>query len=177
MTQLLESFKDISVAFTSDLGVWWFLAPIFVLWFSIEIYLGQYQKEKWGFSSALANSVSFTWINITSLRIISLEEGIVDERLLVAILFLAYGIFLIYASFKHFISPRVMDILSGPNTVYFLSIVSVLWGQGLLKISWPIVIDLIVIYLIIVGIWALIKKKYLGIPGEIEAIKRGERPI
>jgi len=177
-TQLLGGFQEIGSAFIQDLGVWWFLAPIVILWIAMEVYLGEYKKERWGFSSSLANSVSFTWINIASLRFISFQEGVIgDERLLIAILFLLYGVFLIYISFRHRFSERLLAAIAGPTPVYFLSVVSVLWGQGILAISLPVVVDLVILYGIIWTIWKVVKAKYLGVLGEVEAIKKGERPV
>lgn len=174
---LVAALESIGKAFISDLGVWWFLAPIFILWIMMEVYLGEYKKEKWGFSSSLANSISFTWINIVALRFIFLENGLVNEgRLVVAILFLFYGLVLIFVAFRHVFSERVTATISGPTPVYFLSVLSVLWGQRLLDITFPIVVDLVIIYIIIWVAWRLIKSR-LGILGEVEAIKKGEEPI
>ena len=91
--------------------------------------------------------------------------------------FFMYGLFLIYMSFKHILPERLMAAIAGPTPVYFLSVLSVLWGQGILGISVPVIIDLGIIYVIILGFWMLIKAKYLGIVGEVEAIKKGETPI
>lgn len=175
---LLEGFEQIGTAFVRDFGVWWFLTPIFILWIVMEIYLGEYKRERWGFSSSLANSVSFTWVNIAALRVIFLEEGLIGEaRLWLAVMFLIYGVFLIYISFKHIFSERITAAIAGPTPVYFLSVLSVLWGQGILEISFSVIIDLAILYIVILGVWKVIKAKYLGIRGEVEAIKKGETPV
>lgn len=175
--ELIYALGQISKAFITDLGVWWFLAPIFILWVVMEVYLGEYKKEKWGFSSSLANSISFTWINIVSLRFIFLENGLAHEaRLWVAILFLMYGLVLIFMAFRHLFSERITAAIAGPTPVYFLSVVSVLWGQGLLEISPEVLVDLAAIYVVVWIAWKLIKSK-LGVLGEVEAIKKGETPL
>jgi len=66
--------------------------------------------------------------------------------------------------------------LAGPTTIYFLSTVSILWGQGVLEISKWILIDFIILYLVIYFIFWLIKKR-LGVLGEVEAIAKGEEPL
>lgn len=177
LNDLIDALGQIGKAFVADLGVWWFLAPIFILWVVMEVYLGEYKKEKWIFSSSLANSISFTWINIVALRFIFLE-GVPyqDLRLWVAGLFLAYGFVLIFLAFRHVFSQRIIATIAGPTPVYFLSTVSVLWGQGLLEISLPVVINLLIIYIAIFFLWKLIKSR-LGLLGEVEAIKKGETPV
>lgn len=173
---LLEAFYQIGDVFTKDLGVWWFLAPIFILWIAMEVYLGEYKKEQWGFSSSLANSISFTWINIVSLRFIFLESGYAeDPRMWIAFSFLLYSLLLVYLSFIHALPERMTAAAAGPTPVYFLSILSVLWGQGLLSISLPIIIDLALAYIIIWFFWKVVKSR-LGILGEVEAVKKGESP-
>jgi hypothetical protein len=62
-------FYDIGLALTSDLGVWWLLIPIFLLWIAMEVYFGEYKQERMGFSSTLANGVTLFWISLTSFRI------------------------------------------------------------------------------------------------------------
>ena len=174
---LIEALYQIRDAFTTDLGVWWFLAPVFLLWIAMEVYLGEYKKEQWGFSSSLANSISFTWINIVSLRFIFLESSYSeDPRLWLAFSFLMYGFLLIYLSFLHALPQRLTAIVAGPTPVYFLSVLSVLWGQGLLAISLPIIIDLAIAYVVIWLFWKLVKSR-LGILGEVEAVKKGETPL
>lgn len=181
VNEFTNALVQIGNAFIQDLGVWWFLAPIIILWFAMEVYLGEYKRETWGFSSSLATSISFTWINITSLRLIFLKQenfvNLLNEQLFAAGLFFVYGIFLMYLSFRHVFPEKALAAIAGPTPVYFLSIVSVLWGQGLLEISLYVVVDLVILYAIIWGIWKIIKIKYLGIRGEVEAIKRGEVPL
>ena len=169
--EFISALQLIGDAFTMDLGVWWFLAPIFILWIATEVYFGEHKREKWGFSSSLTNAISFTWINIVSLRFIFLELNIStlsevgNERFFIAVGFLLYGFFLIYLAFTHKFSERVLSWIAGSTPIYFLSIVSVLWGQGLLDVSPYVVADLLVIYAIVWTVWKLAKTK-LGSPYE-----------
>ena len=169
--KFIDAFYDIGNAFTTDLGVWWFLAPIFILWIATEVYFGEHKREKWGFSSSLANAISFTWINIVSLRFIFLELNIStlsdvgNERLFIAVGFLVYGFFLIYLAFAHKFSERVLSWIAGPTPIYFLSVVSVLWGQGLLAVTPYVAADFFVIFAIVSVIWGIVKSR-LGSPYE-----------
>ena len=169
--KFVDGFSQIGDAFVADLGVWWFLAPILVLWATTEIYFGEHKREKWGFSSSLASAVSFTWINIVSLRFIFLELNVQtlgdvgNERFFIAVGFLVYGFFLIYLAFRHTFSEKVLAWVAGPTPIYFLSVVSVLWGQGLLPVSPYIAGDFLLAYVVVLVVWKIIKAK-LGSPYE-----------
>ncbi len=179
MSQIFLGFQLIGKALVQDLSVWWFLAPIFILWIGMEIYLGQYKKEKIGWNSILANGISFSWVNIASFRVLFLEGSGVEDfplRTIILGLLFIYGMFIIYAAFTHKLSQTFGLWLGGPTTIYFLSTVSVLWGQGLLDINKWVLLDFVVLYLIIKLIFWLIKRK-LGVPGEVEAITKGESPL
>jgi len=180
LEELIIGFNLIAKSFISQPSIWWFLAPIFILWIIMEIYFGQYKKERIGWNSILANGVSFSWINIASFRVLFLEKtyGVNDFtiRIIILSLFFLYGITIIYIAFSHKLPEKLGYFIAGPTTIYFLSMVSVLWGQGVLEISKWILIDFIVIYFIIHLIFWLIKKQ-LGMLGEVEAIEKGEKPL
>jgi len=179
MEQLIEGFKLIGQSLITDVNVWWFLAPVFILWIVMEVYLGQYKKEKLGWNSILANGISFSWINIASFRVLFLENSEAVDftvRTIMLAVFFAYGLFIVYIAFRHKIPQKIGSWLAGPTTIYFLSTVSVLWGQGVLEITKWILIDFIILYLIIHFIFWIIKKQ-LGILGEVEAISKCEPPL
>jgi len=185
--KFIDAFYDIGNAFTADIGVWWFLAPVFILWIATEVYFGEHKREKWGFSSSLASAVSFTWINIVSLRFVFLELNIQtladvgQERLLISVGFLVYGFFLMYLAFRHTFSEKMLAWVAGPTPIYFLSVVSVLWGQGLLQVSPYVAGDFLLMYVVVLGVWKVAKAK-LGSPyegmevaeEETEAAEEGE---
>lgn len=145
----------------------------------MEIYLGQYKKEKLSWNTILANGISFTWINIASFRVLFLENSASTDfvlRTVILGLFFLYGICIIYIAFSHKLPHRFGSWLAGPTTIYFLSTVSILWGQGVLEISKGVLAAFIILYLAIYSIFWLIKKK-LGMLGEVEAISRGQEPL
>jgi len=166
-------------AFVEEPGVWWFLAPVFLLWIGMEIYFGQYKKERLGWNSILANGITFSWINIAAFRVLFMEDkGAFDfwPRFIILLLFFIYGIFIIYIAFFHKISSRIAATLAGPTLIYFLSTVSVLWGQGVLVINKWVFLDLLIVYIVISFFFWLIRRN-LGILGEVEAIEKGEKPV
>ncbi|MBD3282628.1 MAG: hypothetical protein GF387_03435 [Candidatus Portnoybacteria bacterium] len=177
MEQIIQAFKTIGHAFVQEPSIWWFLAPIFILWLGMEIYFGQYKKESLGWNSILANSISFAWINIASFRLIFMEG--VEEftpRILILGIFLIYSLALIFIAFFHKFSTKVGKILAGPTQIYFLSTLSILWGQGVLAITEWIVIDLLIAFIIIKILFKLLRRN-LGTLGEVEAVKKGENPL
>jgi hypothetical protein len=179
MEEILEGFRLIGQAFVKEPGVWWFLAPVFLLWIGMEIYFGQYKRERLGWNSVLANGITFSWINIAGFRVLFMEDlEALDfwPRFIILLLFLFYGIFIIYIAFFHKFSPRTASNLAAPTLIYFLSVVSVLWGQGVLIINQWVFLDLLIIYLILSFFFWLIRRN-LGILGEVEAIKKGEKPV
>lgn len=176
--QIFQGLKLIGNSLVKDPSIWWFLAPVFILWIVMEIYFGQYKQEKLGWNSVLANSISFLWINIASFRVLFLENAEAINFTLRAVIlsaFFLYGMFVIYIAFTHKFQQKIGAWLAGPTTIYFLSTVSVLWGQGILDINKWILINFIILYFVIYFIFWLIKKK-LGILGEVEAITRGQDP-
>lgn len=177
--QLIYGLQLIGKSLVKDPSIWWFLAPVFVLWIIMEIYLGEYKREKLGWNSILANGISFSWINIASFRVLFLENSsAIDFNLRTIILtcFFLYGLFIVYIAFTHKIPRKIGSWLAGPTTIYFFSTVSILWGQGVLEINKLVLIDFIILYFIISFIFWLIKKK-LGTLGEVEAIEKGQSPV
>jgi len=177
MENIWNGFKLIGESFVKEGSVWWFLIPVFLLWIGMEIYFGQYKKERLGWNSILANGISFTWINIAAFRVL-FKNGLEGSglRLAILVLFFLYGMFIIYLGFFHKLSPKSAAFLAGPSQIYFLSVVSILWGQGLLVINKFVFLDLIIAYIIIALIFKLIRRN-LGVLGDVEAIESGEKPI
>lgn len=179
MTEILQGFKLIGEAFIKEPSVWWFLIPVFLLWVGMEIYFGQYKKERLGWNSILANGISFTWINIAAFRVLFMENLVISDfwlRFFILLLFFLYGIFIIYIGFFHKLSQRTAATLAGPTPIYFLSMVSILWGQGVLIVNKWVFLDLVIAWIIITLFFHLIRKN-LGILGEVEAIEKGEKPL
>jgi hypothetical protein len=179
LEQILEGFNLIGKSFIKDPSIWWFLAPVFLLWIGMEFYFGQYKKERLGWNSALANGISFTWINIAAFRVLFMEDMMVDSfwlRFTILSLFFVDGAIVIYVAFFHKGSAKFSAFLAGPTRIYFLSTVSILWGQGILIINKWIFLDFLIAYFIIGSLFWLVRRK-LGILGEVEAVKDGEKPV
>ena len=158
-----EAFKVIVASPFTDFSVWWYLGPILILWFLLEIYFGKYKKEKLGWNTALGNGVSLTWINIEAMRyLFSLQLGDFWLRFLVLAIVMIYGFFVIYISFTHKFKPAVTYSLAAPTPIYFLSVVVTLWGHGNLTLSLWVLVDLILLFILALLFFIVVKKLLPG---------------
>ncbi|PIQ92032.1 MAG: hypothetical protein COV69_03945 [Parcubacteria group bacterium CG11_big_fil_rev_8_21_14_0_20_39_14] len=177
MNYFLNGFELIFDSFTKDPGVWWFLAPILILWLATQIYFGEYKREKISFAGAFSAGISFLWINISTLRILFIiKPDDILIRIYILVIFLFYGLFIIYNAYSHKVSREFVGTLASPNTLYPLSITIILFGQGHLKISLWAIFDLLIILGFIWLFFLFLKKNFLGLGGDIEAVKAGELP-
>ncbi|MFH2013768.1 MAG: hypothetical protein ABIJ17_02250 [Patescibacteria group bacterium] len=178
ITEIINGFKLIGQAFIKEPGIWWFLIPVFLLWLGMEIYFGQYKKDRLGWNSILANGISFAWINIAAFRVLFMNDIDVNDfwaRFIILFIFAFYSLFVIYIGFFHKLSQKTGSFLAGPTQIYFLSVVSILWGQGLLVINKFVFLCLLIAYIVLAIFFWIIRRK-LGILGEVEAIEKGEKP-
>lgn len=177
MSYIFGGFKIIGEVFAGDPGIWWFLAPILILWFASQVYFGEYKKERVGFAGVFSSGISFTWINISTLRILFMNQpDDIWTRFYILLIFLLYGLFLIYNSFFHKLELEHLGILASPNTINPLSIVVILFGQGYVEVSLVVIFDVLIIFGCFWLLFFFLKKKFLGVPGDVEAIKAGELP-
>ncbi|MDP3963217.1 MAG: hypothetical protein Q8Q39_01835 [bacterium] len=175
LENILEAFRAILLAFFTDLNIWWFLAPIMLLWILTEIYDGEYRHELPSRNAALGNGISLTWINIASLRILFTQNP--DDlvfRFLILFAFSTYGLAIIYFAFTHRISARKMGILAAPTPLYTLSVFSVLYGQMRLPLDRWILTDLLIIFLIFQLFWLVMHRFVIkGRLGDLELVEKG----
>ena len=171
-----DGFSQLGRAFTADVGVWWLLAPLFLLWIVMEIYAGEYKQERFGFSSALANGFSLFWISLTSFRVFLFidntymkKEAYSDPRLYLLIFFVLYSFLIMYFSFTHKIRSALTRVIAGPAIIYFFSVLSVLWGQRLLSVNISVFTALGIGFLVTVLVFFVIRRQ-LGVRGDVEHI-------
>lgn len=164
---MLDALWEIVRSPFKEWSVWWFLAPLIILWIVLELYFGRYKSETLGWNTSLANGISLVWINIESMRFLfSNHPEPFLLRFIPITVILSYGAFIIYVSFTHKFSGNVAYTLAAPTPIYFLSFISVLWGHGELILTWFIILDIIILYPIILGIFALIRKLLPEVPEE-----------
>ena len=155
---MLDALLEIVKSPFKEISVWWYLTPIIILWFILEIYFGRYKSEQLGWNTALANGISLVWINIESMRFLFSNHP--DNFLLRFVpisMILLYGGFVIYVAFTHKFSGKFAYVLAAPTPIYFLSAISVLWGHGELILTWFVILDLILLYPLILGLFSLVK--------------------
>jgi len=148
---ILSGFKEIFSAPFRDLTILWLLVPIMIFWFILEIYFGRYKEEKLGWNSALGYGLSMFWIVVISFR--TMFENGFDlfsfDKLLFVVFIAIYSVFIIYISFTHRIKAKIFFLFTSPTLVYFLFGTAVLWVNGLLNITFWVIVDLIIFYLFI----------------------------
>lgn len=176
LENILQNLLLLNREINQDPSIWWLLAPILILWMLIELYFGQYQQEKLGFSSAMANGISLFWINIISYRFFFLNSELSffsasSVSFLLLLLITLYSIFIIYVSFTHRISENAINWLAWPSVVYPISLFAILLGQGIIIYEPFYILDLLLVFIFITLILWFIKKFFLGLAGEIEIIK------
>jgi hypothetical protein len=156
---LIEGFRQIGVSFFKEASLWWYLAPVFLLWIVLELYFGKYKKEKLGWNTSLGNGISLTWISLESMRFLfQTRPEYFWYKFGVIILIMFYAFLIVYLSFTHKLSAKITYALASPSPMYFLSMVTILWGHGVLIVTWWVLLDLFILYLIIALIFAIIKK-------------------
>jgi len=142
-----------------DASIWWYLFPMLTLWFILEIYFGQHKKEDLGWNTALANGFSLVWMNIEAMRMLfAYSPDLFWLRLFFITSIFGYGCWLIYISFSHKYNPALTFKLASPTPIYYLSIISVLWGHGLLNINWWVLIDLVLVFWVVYGLIYLLHR-------------------
>lgn len=153
------AFKEVFEAAFIEPSIWWLIAPLFILWITIEIYRGEHPHEKLGWNTLFANGISLCWMAIESIRFLFYDPTLTlfGERFIILLLILGYGIFVIIGSFFHHIPIRIMGFLAGPSLVYFLAIVTILWGHGLLDITGWVLFALFFLFVILAGAFAVLR--------------------
>jgi len=153
------AFREIFEATLIEPSIWWLLAPLIILWITIEIYRGEHPQEKLGWNTLFANGISLCWVTIESIRFLFYEPTLTlfAERFVILLVVLGYGVFVIIGSFSHRVPMKVMSFLAGPSLVYFLAIVTILWGHGLLDITPWVAVALILLFIILAGAFAVLR--------------------
>ena len=157
---MFDALKEILKSPFRDFSIWWILAPVFILWVVLELYFAKHQNEELGWNTALGNGISLAWITVTLMKYL-FENNMVNFnwlKFIIVLLIMCYGFFVAYTSFKHYFSPETTFLLASPSPIYYLSTIAILWSYNVLEISLYVILDLIIIYLIVIGIFALIRK-------------------
>lgn len=144
--QLIINFKSILKGIKLDTSLFWMIIPLLSIWLVLEIYFSRYKKEELGWNSSLANAISLIWVILPALRNIIVRDLPLNRYVLI-IISIIYAIFIIYLSFTHSISSKIVYKLSDPSPIYFLGIIIVLWSY-IPTLPWNIyiIIDLVFIF-------------------------------
>lgn len=157
---MLKAFNEIIRAPFKDISVWWVLAPVFILWIILEVYFAKHKNENLGWNTALGNGISLAWITVTLMKFLFEDkmENFTWPKFALVFTIMCYGFFIAYISFKHKFDKKTTFLLASPSPIYFLSSIAILWSYGVLIINSYVFLDLLIMYPIIVGFFALIRK-------------------
>lgn len=159
LASILAGFWEIIKAPFLKASTWWILAPIFLLWFTLEFYFGEYKKESLGWNTSLANGVSLVWIGLLAMRhLFEVKETGFIAKFIAIVLITVYGLFIVYISFTHKFTPKVVYTLASPTPIYFMSIVVVLWAFDQLKMRGWIIFDLVIFFILNMVFFMIIRK-------------------
>lgn len=157
--EMIKALNEIGYSFVKDASLWWFLAPVILLWIALEIYFGKYKKEQLGWNTSLGNAVTLTWISVESMRFLfDTQPDNFWFRFGLITAIILYALMIIYFSFSHKISPKATYTLASPNAVYFLCMVTILWGHGVLQLTPWVLLDLFVLYILLLVFFWIVRK-------------------
>ncbi len=159
LLEILKGFLEIIKAPFLKASTWWILAPIFLLWFTLEFYFGEYKKESLGWNTSLANGVSLTWIGLMAMRhLFEIKGEGFWTKFIAVIIITIYGLFIVYISFTHKFTPKLVYTLASPTPIYFMSIVVVLWAFDQLQMRGWIILDLFIFFVLNMLFFIIIRK-------------------
>lgn len=164
LASLGKAFIDIFRPAFTDISLFWYLGPILIFWFILEIYFSKYKTEELGWNTALGNGLSVFWVLIISMKFLfdNNMENFEWPKFFALLIIMFYAIFIIINSFSHKLREKVSFLLASPTAIYYLSAVAILWTYGKLKITMWVLIDLIILYGIILLLELILKKLIKG---------------
>jgi hypothetical protein len=164
INEIWSAIKSIFISIQHQPSILWYLAPIAVLWFILEIYFGVYKKEKLGWNTALGNGITLMWICVESMRYLFFNKPAPFwGRFVIVMAILIYAVLIIFFSFSHHMSSKVTYTLASPTPVFYLSAVTAMWSHGLIATSRWTFAAVVVLFFAFVIFAALLK---LIMPGK-----------
>lgn len=161
---LLRAFVGIFKPMFVDPSLFWYLGPILLFWFILEIYFSKYKSEELGWNTALGNGLSVFWVITISVKYLfdNHRENFSWMKFIALILILFYAVFIIINSFSHKLHEKLSFLLASPTATYYLSGVAIMWTYGKLEITLFVLIDLIIFYLFVLLLSFFLKKIIKG---------------
>jgi hypothetical protein len=127
----------------------WQIIPLLGLWVILELYFGYYKHEKLGWNTALANGVSLFWVALGTIQYVW-ERGYSEEYLSVFIFVFAmvvYAGFIIFITFKHFLSKKVAFFIASPPIIYYSCIMVILVTYEAIHLSGPMLLAILLLFI------------------------------
>lgn len=149
--QMLLGFQKIFESPIINLNVLWLIVPLFLVWVILVVYFGVFSKERIGWDDVLTNGVSTGWVMASLLAFLFSQPSKDWIRILVIIGLLVYSLALVVMSFKRNLPEGIAFIIASPTMIFFISFVAVVWSYDSLKMTWPVFVDLFIIFVILMG--------------------------
>ncbi|MGM5480397.1 MAG: hypothetical protein ACQESC_02970 [Nanobdellota archaeon] len=151
LVDILNNIGLIGKSLVSDSSLLWQLLPIFLVWFTLEIYFGLYMHESLGWNTALANGISLFWIVLSSLQYIFSQE-IFSWLSFIIVLFLGlYAFFIVITTFKHSLSKKVEFHIAAATPIYYFSTIVLLVAYQKITLNGMMIVSILILFALVAG--------------------------
>jgi len=158
--EMLLGFGAIFDAPLKNPSVLWVILPLLTVWCFLEFFFGKYKDANLGWNSAVGNGLTIFWVGTSLMGFaFSNRSELFVQKVIVLGALIAYGLFLTYISFTKKLSDHVTFTLASPSAVYFPIVFTALWIYGNIKFTVGLLLDAIILYALIVGLFWIIRKK------------------
>lgn len=173
---LLQAYIDIFKPIFVNPSLIWYIAPIIIFWFVLEIYFSLHKSQELGWNTVLGNGLSLFWVSLAAIKFLFDEGNFSWIKLIVLLLMLICAFFLILDSFSKRAMKNIAFLLASPTTIYFLSGVAVIWTYGDLEITWWVLLALMLFYLLILLVTFLLKRLIKGKTEYVDMTNAPKKP-
>jgi hypothetical protein len=158
---VFSSFIELISAPIKNPVLLWQIGPLLALWLTLELYFGYYKHESLGWNTALGNGVSLFWVVIGTTQYVW-TRGYSDEYLFIFVflgIMVLYASFIVFITFKHFLSQRVAFFVASPPIIYYSSIMVILITYEAVLLTGPMIIAMIILFIFFLLLKILVQHK------------------
>lgn len=174
LSKIYSGLFALKEAVKSNLSLLWLILPVLILWVATEIYYGEYNRERFGFSSVFTGAISLLWLSFATMQKIFQNSNRQEEIVFwLTLIFALYALLIFYISFRHGLNEKAISIIASPRVLYFFSLLLAFFGIGGMKADIFAVFGIFILFVLLSFFFTLIKKYWLaGFLGELEAVRK-----